>query len=141
VDKPLGGSLGERKFAFLYLVISTVAIAGVMTISGLSGLSWWQSLLMLIGSLIVVWTVLFTFLEVRRLGQTPKGLEGPAEGDPYAPRKLVVAPPTGDAYPHHEDYVESQGFDQGQLTSRIADSTPFVDRLLRRREKKELAAR
>ena len=138
-----GSVPGGQKFTFLYVVISTAAIAGVMTISGIAGLAWWQSLLMLIGCLIVGWTVLFTLLEVRRLGGSPKhrASEGPEQdADPYAPRAVVVAPPTGEPYPHHEDYVESQGFDQGQLTSRIADTTPLVDRLLGRR-KKELAAR
>jgi|SRR5271165_4561058 len=113
----------ERRFGFLYFVISAAAIATVMTFSGIAGLAWWQSLLMGITTCGVGWALLFSVLEMRRLGNS----EGPKEDpDPYPARRVTVAPPTRDPYPHHEDYVESQGFDQGQLTSRIPDETPFV---------------
>ncbi len=136
-----GSASGEPKFAFLYVVISTAVIAGVMTFSGIAGLAWWQSVLLLVGCLIGGWATLFSLLELRGLAQTPKDRTSEEDADPYAARTVVVAPATGEPYPHHEDYVESQGFDQGQLTSRIPDSTPFVDRLLSRRDKKEMAAR
>jgi hypothetical protein len=32
-------------------------------------------------------------------------------------------------YRHHEDHAESPGYDQGQLTSRLAGTTPFLKRL------------
>ncbi|MBZ5609286.1 MAG: hypothetical protein LAP38_13565 [Acidobacteriia bacterium] len=142
----LNGSLASQpKFAFLYVVISTVAIAGVMTYSAIAGLAWWQSLLLLIGCLIGAWMTLFSFLEMHRLAPTPKNPAGGApqeEADPYAPRTVVVAPPTGDPYPHHEDYAESSGFDQGQLTSKLPDETPFIGMFLsRRRFKKQMAGR
>ncbi len=134
----------ERRFAFLYVVISAIVVACVMGYSALAGLLWWQSLLLLIGGLIGAWATLFTFLEVRRLAQDQNSA-GEAlreEEDPYAPRTVVVAPPTGEPYPHHEDFPESAGFDQGQLTSKLAAETPFLERFLsRRRSEKQLAAR
>jgi len=133
---------GRERFTFLYVVISAIAIAFVMTYSGIAGLAWWQSLLMLIGCLTVGWAFLFSVLEMRRLAQKPKnkGDEALTEANPYSPRIVAVKPPTGEPYPHHEYYAESQGFDQGQLTSQLPDSTPFIDRFLSRgREKKQKA--
>lgn len=120
----------ERRFAFLYAVIAAAAIAFVGTISGVAGLFWWQSALMLIGTVIVGWAVLFSILEIRRLGKGKDALAEPEEARPSPMQKLVVAPPTADACVHHEDYPESQGFDQGQLTSRIPADTPLVAELL-----------
>jgi hypothetical protein len=131
----------ERRFAFLYAVIAAAAVAFVMTISGVAGLVWWQSVLMLIGTVIVGWAVLFSVLEIRRLGKGKDEVEEAEDVDAYPSRKVVVAPPTCDACVHHEDYVESQGFDQGQLTSRIPDGTPFIDEMLRGREKQEAVAK
>jgi hypothetical protein len=113
----------ERRFGFLYAEISAAAIATVMIFSGIAGLAWSQSLLMGIGTCGVGWAVLFTVLEMRRLGNSGGPKEDP---DPYPSRTLIVAPPTEDPYPHHEDYVESQGFDQGQLTARLPDALPFL---------------
>lgn len=131
----------ERRLAFLYAVIAAAAVAFVMTISGVAGLYWWQSVLMLIGTVVVGWAVLFSVLEIGRLG---KGKDQPEElddVDAYPSRRIVVAPPTCDACVHHEDYVESRGFDQGQLTSRIPDGTPFIEEMLRGRAKKETVAK
>jgi hypothetical protein len=52
--------------------------------------------------------------------------------DPDGPRRVVVEPPTGHPYPHHELLPGSQGLDQGQLTSRCPDTTPELFRLWRR---------
>ena len=131
----------ERRFAFLYAVIAAAAVAFVMTISGVAGLFWWQSVLMLIGTVIVGWAVLFSILEIRRLGKGKDEVGEIEDSDAYPSRKVVVAPPTCDACVHHEDYVESQGFDQGQLTSRIPDGTPFIEEILQGRAKKEEVTR
>ena len=129
---------GARRFGFLYAVIAAAAIAFSMTISGIHGLTGWQTALMVIGTVIVGWAILFSVLEMRRLGKTAKTTyaeDVEAEANAYPSRTLVVAPPTGDPCPHHEDYVESQGFDQGQLTSRLPDATPYPSR----RQKQEAA--
>jgi len=113
----------ERRFGFLYVVISAAAIATVMIFSGIAGLAWSQSLLMGIGTCGVGWALLFTVLEMRRLGNGGEQIK--EDPDPYPSRTLIVAPPTTDACVHHEDFVESQGFDQGQLTSRLPDALPL----------------
>ncbi len=129
---------GQEKWAFLYVLISVPAIAGATTYSWIHGLGGWQTVLLWIGCLLGAWATLFSFLEVRRLARSPKDTAEEArqeEPNPYGPRTLVVRPETGDAQVHHEYYPESAGFDQGQLTSQISGSTPFVEEFLNRRKK------
>jgi hypothetical protein len=143
--KFIGVARGEEKFAFLYVVISAVAVGCAMTYSFIAGLAWWQTMLVLIGGLSGAWATVFSFLEIRRLAQTPKDAADEAlkeEADPYTSRAVFVEPPTGDPYPHHEDYAESAGLDQGQLTSQLPDSSPLLDTFLsRRRSQKQKVAR
>jgi hypothetical protein len=104
-----------------------------MAFSLVHRLGWTERVLLLIGGLFVAWGILFTFLELRRLAQTPKERAEDIvaeEKERYGP--VTIQPPTGDPYPHHEDYPESAGFDQGQLTSRISGSTPFIEDLVHR---------
>ena len=126
---------GSEKFTFLYAVIAAGAVASAMTYSGITGLAWWQSLLLVIGAVIVGWAALFSVLEMRRVSQTPEEAARAREAavNPYTARTLIVDPPTADPYPHHEEYTQSAGFDQGQLTSRIADTTPLIEKFLRRK--------
>jgi hypothetical protein len=126
---------GQEKFAFLYVVIAAPVIACVMIYSAVAGLAWWQTLLLLIGGLIGAWGTVFSFLEVNRLNRSTKNIadEAHADANRYSSRIVVVEPATGDPCPHHENYPESAGFDQGQLTSRLPDSMPFIDRFLNRR--------
>lgn len=132
---------GQERFAFLYVAISVAVTACVMTYCSIAAFPWWQSLSMLIGCLLVGWAILFSILEVRRLGQTAKERADEALGgssNPYPSRIVIVEPSTGDPYPHHEDYAGSSGLDQGQLTSQLPDSMPFIDRFLSRgRDKKQ----
>ena len=139
--KFLGFAPGRERFAFLYFVIAAGAVASAMTYSGITGLAWWQTVLLLIGSVVVGLAILFSILEVRRLAQTPDQAAKAAEQarNPYTSRIVVVEPPTADPYPHHEDYGQSAGFDQGQLTSHLPDATPFVQEFLRRRPAKKSA--
>jgi len=130
---------GQEKFAFLYVVISIVAVACATTYSWIAHLAWWLGLPLAVLCVIAGWAVVFSFLEVRRLAQSPTARAeeaGKFEPNIYAPRALAVRPETGDATVHHEFYAESQGFDQGQLTSQLPDTTPFIDRFLSRRSKK-----
>jgi len=129
---------GQAKYTFLYVVGSAIAMTAAIVYSLMAGLVWWHALLVFGGCLLAAWVIVFAFLDVRGSGQNATKNEALQEGpDPYASRTLEVAPPTGEAYPHHEDYVESQGFDQGQLTARIPGSTPFFDSFLERREKQK----
>jgi hypothetical protein len=126
---------GNERFAFLYVVIAAGAVASAMIYSGIIGLTLGQTILAVIGAVVVGWAILFSILEVRRLAKTPAEAAQALEeaSNPYTPRTVVVDPPTADPYPHHEDYTQSSGFDQGQLTSRIPDTTPLIARLLGRR--------
>ena len=132
---PAGAVQGQEKYTFLYVAISAVAVAFAVAFSAITGLAWKQSILVTIGCFVVAFAIVFCFMEVRRAARAAKAgaAETPVQRpNPYASRSVTVAPPTGDAYPHHEDYVESQGFDQGQLTARIPDATPFVEGFLSR---------
>lgn len=127
------------RFAFLYLVASAVALGCAMTYSWIANLGTWQTVLLVAGCLIGAWATVFTVLGFLGVAQTEESADEAFkdEPDPYGPRSLVVEPPTGEPYPHHEDHVESAGFDQGQLTSRLTGSTPFVDIFQSRRPKEK----
>lgn len=134
----------NARFSFLYVVISAVAVGCAMTYSFVAGFGRWQTVLLLVGALLGAWATLFSFLELRRLTQTPNGDDEvfKKEPDPYAPRTVVVQPPSGVPCPHHEDYPESAGLEEGQLVSRLTDPTPLVEDFLNRRSKqKQKAAR
>ena len=130
---------GHEKWVFLYALFSVAAIAGATTYSWIHGLRGWETVLLWIGCLLGAWATLFSFLEMRRLGQSPKEqadeVLGP-EADPYIPRNVEVRPETGDAQVHHDFYPEIAGLDQGQLTSQLSGTTPLVDSFLERRRKK-----
>jgi len=140
-----GVGRGQEKFTFLYVVFAAVAITCSIAFSLYASLAWTQSLLLLIGSVLVATAIVFVSLEVRRDSRGGKTSAGESfnEGvDPYGPTTVELRPPTGEPYPHHEYFKESQGLDQGQLTARIPDSTPFLDAMLeRRRRAKETAHR
>jgi hypothetical protein len=116
-----------------YYVAGIVSVAfGVAILSMVVSFIWWQSLLLAMGMSLVVWGITFTVLEVRRIAGIHRTLD---EVVAYRNQcgAVVVQPPTGDACPHHEDYPESPGMDQGQLTSNLQGSTPLIDLLLHSR--------
>jgi hypothetical protein len=127
----------HEKFTFLYVAISAVAVTCAIVYSLFAGLTFLHGSLLIAGCLVVGWAFVYNFMEVRRAKLAGKGEPLPLEPDPYGPHQVLTAPPTGDSYPHHEAYVESQGFDQSQLTARIPDQTPYPTGFFaRRREKK-----
>lgn len=125
-----GIARGKEKYAFLYGVAAAIAATGVIVYSLIASLNWWQTSLLLIGCVLVVWTVVFSVLEMNWGDRNKKGEAKSLneEPDPYASRTVVIGPPTGEPYPHHEDHAESPGLDQGQLTSQLPDSLPFFGR-------------
>lgn len=137
--------LVNAKFNFLYVVISAVVVGCAGTYSLIADLRTWQTVLLFMGALLGAWATLFSLLEMHKLGQTPKCEADEAlkeKPDPYAPRAVVVMPPTGAPYPHHEDYPESAGLEEGQLVSRLPYPTPLIEDFLNRRAlKKQRAAR
>lgn len=132
-------SEGQEKFTFLYGALSAVAVALAIIYSVFAGFSWQHCLLLSIGAAVVGYSIAFTFAELYKSDKTKKvsAAEAAKEEEVYAPRPVSVSPPTGDPYPHHEDYTESQGLDQGQLTARIPGTTPFVGELESRHGKQE----
>lgn len=119
--------------AFVYVVANAITLSCAITYALVAHLAWWQNLLLTAGSVIFVSMVVFSYLEVARLGRISRSsTASPVEEDVEVMRVVVVEPPTGAPYPHHEDHDGSQGQDQGQLTSRLAGSTPLVDLLAKR---------
>jgi hypothetical protein len=128
----------QEKFTFLYVAISAVAVTCAIAYSLFAGLTFLHGALLIAGCLLVGWAFVYNFMEVRRATLAKKpGEPAPTEPDPYGPHTVVTAAPTGDSYPHHEDYTESQGFDQSQLTARIPDQTPYPTGLFSRRRQKK----
>ena len=125
----------QEKFTFLYVAISALAVTCAIAYSLFAGLTFLHGSLLIAGCLVVGWAFVYNFMEVRRATWARKEVVS-TEPDPYGPHKVVTAPPTGDAYPHHEAYVESPGFDQSQLTARIPDQTPYPTGLFARRRGK-----
>jgi hypothetical protein len=132
---PPGILPGHGKFAFVYGVVGVGTLVATAAFAALADLSWLQGLLIFIGCLSVGWAILFTILEVRRLAQSAREREEEAllsSSNPYVSHSVAIDPSTGDPYPHHEDYGESCGQDQGQRTSRLPGTTPLIDRLVKR---------
>ena len=137
--KIVGVGTGQERFAFLYVVVAAVIVAAVMTFTSVAGLGWPHRALMLIGCTIVGCAVLFSALEFRRLSQSEQQRSEDrvdAARTAYPSGTAAVEPPTGEACPHHEDHMESPGFDQGQLTSQLPEDTPLIPELLGGRTKR-----
>lgn len=123
----------SSRVAFAFVVASAIAITCITLYSLIAGFSRLETLFLLLGCLIVIWAMIFSFFEVRRIAERSKSIAEREEVDPDAPSQVKVGPPTGHPYPHHEDHRESAGFDQGQLTSRLPDLPPIRFRLPWRR--------
>lgn len=118
--------------AFTYVVVSAVVITAILLYSLVADLTWPQRLWLTVGVLIVVWGIVFSILEVKRIAAREKSIVGPGDiVDPDAPREVIVEPPTGEATPHHEWHAGSEGLDQGQLTSRLT-GTPTPREIFQR---------
>jgi len=125
----------RSRIAFIYVVATAIVATCIILYSLMAELSRWQSLVLLMGVLVVVWAIIFSFLEVGRLASRSPKISGPDEiVDPDAPRRVVVEPSTGDPSPHHENHPASPGQDQGQFTSQLRGDTPFVEFLQRRKK-------
>lgn len=107
--------------------LTAVTVTCIVLYALVADLGLFQALLLLGGCLLVLGAMLFTFLEVRRLARGSNRRPGPnvEEADPDASRVVVIEPPTGEPYPHHEHHVGSPGLDQGQLTSQLPDPPPW----------------
>lgn len=128
----------ESRVLFTYGLATALVATAIVLYSLMAGWSREQTLILLVGTLIVVWTIIFSFLEVRRIAARKKSILGPDDVvDPDAAREVIVHGPTAEATPHHEAHIGSPGLDQGQLTARLPDQTPSLGNLLHRGQHKE----
>jgi hypothetical protein len=122
------------RITFVFVVVTAVIVTSIVSYGLMAALTSWESLVLLMGTLILVWAIVFTILEMYRLARLPKNGSGQAviedEDDLDFPRTVVVQPPTGEPCPHHEYYPESPGLDQGQLTSQLPGSTLWIGELM-----------
>jgi hypothetical protein len=128
--------MGRRtiRIVFPYAMVFAAMLSLIAGFGMMAGMRAWEVLLWSVGACLVVGLIIFTFFEVRRLAGISLSTEQLAREEAEADRMniVVVEGPTSDACPHHEDYIESAGFDQGQLTSRTPEGTPFIEDFLRR---------
>jgi hypothetical protein len=114
------------RVAFTFAVISAVAITAITLYSLFAGFTLFETLFLLLGSLVVTWAMIFSVFEVRRIASHAKSISADISQqelvDPDVPCVVIVQSSTGDPCPHHENHAESPGLDQGQLTSRLPDS-------------------
>lgn len=127
----------SSRVAFTFAVVSAIVITCITLYSLAAGLTKFEAIVLLLGSLVVIWAVIFSFFEVGRLASRSKSISGIEEVDPDASRTIIIEPPTGHPYPHHEHIAGSGGFDQGQLTSRLPDLPSMRFRLFWRRQNKK----
>lgn len=138
VSRSKSGS-GQEKFTFFYGAFAAIGVALAVIYSVFAGFSLRNCLWLAIGGAVIGFSLAFSVSELYKAGKAKKAAPTKEEADVYGARPVSIAPPTGDPYPHHEAYTESQGFDQGQLTARIPGSTPFVDALESRKRKPQSA--
>ena len=133
----------ERKLGrvlFPYLIVFVPLICLIAGFGMMAAEPGWQIWIWAIGGCLVVGAGMFSFFEVRRLAGISKPHEqarAEAEVDRFSRLRAVVEPSTGEACPHHEDYVGSPGIDQGQLTSRMDTPTPLVGHFAERGKRED----
>lgn len=118
-------------------LLPMVAGATVALIFGLLVAASWPVCLMLMGAAAALMGgVAFTITQLQSLGlprkpRTPDQPTRSVESKLRAQRQKLVKQPSDkyEPYPHHENYPESPGEDQGQLTSHLPGSTPFFGEL------------
>ncbi len=125
------------RVVFPYAVVFAVMVSFIAGFGMMAGMYRWEILMWCIGACLVIGGIIFTFFEVRRLAGISKSNQElareEAEADRMTRRIVVVEGPTEHPYPHHEDFAESAGTDQGQMTSRSPEPTPVIGKLLDKR--------
>jgi len=128
------------RVVFPYVMVFAVMVSFIAGFGMMAGLRNWEVLLWSAGACLVVGGIIFTFFEVRRLAGISKSnaelAREEADADRLTRYVVVVEGPTGESYPHHEDHPGSPGSDQGQLTSRGPEGTPWIEDWLSRRQRR-----
>jgi len=144
-----GNSKGDEGSLFQCLLAMAAAATTAMVFSLISGINWQFGLVLMGTAAALAGAALFTFLEMRRLGRASLGREltqatrqGASGGQNTSiestysvtraeqrRRKMGQSVDSNEACFHHENHPESPGEDQGQLTSHLSGSTPFLENL------------
>jgi hypothetical protein len=123
---------------FEYL-LPTIAAATIGLMFGLLvGVSWPMCLMLMGAAAVLIGGAAFTLLKMHTLALPQDWAKRydlldanrSVELRLRAQRQMPVKPVDEyEPYPHHEHYPESAGEDQGQLTSHLPGSTPFLEEL------------
>ena len=129
---------GQNTVTLFVSLLATVAGASAaLTICILAGLSRHECVINTISGALLVGGGVFSLLNYRR-AQRNHGVEikrileaeafdANLAGQRAIAEQSMTAPAEGsEPYRHHEDHAESPGYDQGQLTSRLPGTTPFL---------------
>jgi hypothetical protein len=125
----------EMPFEYLLPMVAAAAVALIFSL--LVAVSWPVCLMLMGAGAALVGGVAFTFFQMHSLGLPQKArapdrvVRSAAESKLRTQRQMLVkqAACEYEPCPHHENYPESPGEDQGQLTSHLPGSTPFFDEL------------
>jgi hypothetical protein len=133
-----------NKLPFEYLLPMVAAATIAMMFSLLMDVSGAVCLMLMGAGATLIGGVAFTLVQMHTLGLSQEtgspdraahhehpDASRSAESRLRAHRIMLLKQPANECepYPHHEDYPESAGEDQGQLTSHLTGSTPFFEKL------------
>jgi hypothetical protein len=134
----------NNELAFEYLLPMVAAASAALMYSLLAGVSWPVCLMLMCSTAALVGGVAFTLVQMHILGLPYQrySSERAVQHDRVdaneslemrltMQQEMLVTRSNCEyrPYPHHEDFPESAGEDQGQLTSHLSGSTPFVEDL------------
>ncbi|HYL73557.1 MAG TPA: hypothetical protein VEU96_05100 [Bryobacteraceae bacterium] len=119
----------------LFVMIMAASFAWVLVL--VAGFSWQSCAILMLGMALLIGGIMFSILEMNRIADRKRAKEVAAEIAAVEAFEALLAaqraqaerelPPEGvEPYRHHEEHEESPGYDQGQLTSRLSGTTPFL---------------
>jgi hypothetical protein len=136
-----GEDNGTEGSLFECLLAMAAAATTALIFSLSSGVRWQLALALMGAAAALAGAALFTFLEMRKLGRASlrhgaSGNEHRSVESTYQITRAEQLERTTEQLAdrdegcfHHENHPESPGEDQGQLTSHLAGSTPFCEKL------------
>ena len=134
----LGEIRSENDQGLLFECLLVMAGAATMALmfSLLAGLNWQKYLMLMGAAAVLTGGILFSLIEMYRLGYPTGRLESARPVADSAVRMISRAQrrataeervDSNEACFHHENHPESPGEDQGQLVSHLSGTTPFFE--------------
>jgi hypothetical protein len=132
-------SRGGKTVTLFASLLAMVAGAGAsLMICLLAGLSRHECVINTIAGALIIGGGVFSLLDHRRTHRNhdleiksiveAAALDATIAAQRAIAEQAITEPPVGsEPYFHHEDHAESAGYDQGQLTSRLPGTTPFLE--------------